>query len=58
MGVYIIIFHCMRVCHSPNKENNLKRIIRVGSQPQELWEMNQFDYNDKISLFETIQDVM
>lgn len=48
----------MHVCHSQNKENNLKRIIRAGSQPQELWEMNQFDYNDKISLFETIQDVM
>lgn len=37
----------MHVCHSQNKENNLKRIIRVGSQPQELWEMNQFDYNVK-----------
>lgn len=53
----MIIFHCMQVCHSQNKENNFKRIIRACSLPQELWEINPFDYDDKISMFETIQDM-
>lgn len=48
-SVYNHISLCA-VCHYQHKENNFKRIIRAGSQPQELWKIKQFDYDDKTSL--------